>query len=339
MEPVTDHRDRISSSEPSEAASARPSPFHAGEQSLQLRVGIRARLEEIGQRVIRDYMPDQHRELFEKLPFLVLGAADSAGQPWAGLVAGQPGFVTTTSTRMAIGAVPDAADPMAGLFRVGAPVGVLGIELTTRRRNRLNGIIASHDGAGIAITVEQSFGNCPKFIQRRTIRQIERPNPPATRIEGKRLSVEAQALIAAADTFFIASWNPPLAERGAGVDVSHRGGKSGFVRVDESDGHTVLTVPDFNGNGFFNTLGNLSLDHRCGLLFLDFVRGDQVQIVARAEIMWEGAELDAFDGAERLLRLTIEHGLFRPASLPFESEITEFSPHLAHTGGWSTSEV
>ena len=62
--------------------------FHAGEQALQARVGVRERMAAAGPMLLRDYMPDQHRELFEKLPTLLLGALDEAGQPWATMVAG-----------------------------------------------------------------------------------------------------------------------------------------------------------------------------------------------------------------------------------------------------------
>lgn len=335
MERAADLRELTSSSDAGDRSSIVASPFHAGELALQERLGIRARMEDIGQRVIRDYMPDQHRELFEKLPFLVLGAADPNGQPWAGLVAGAQGFVTTTPHFMAVDAVPGSFDPLADLLSPGAPIGILGLELTTRRRNRMNGVIARNSGASFAVTVEQSFGNCPKYIQARFSRRVERPDPPAPRTEGPRLSTEAQDLIVSADTFFIASRNPPLADRGAGVDVSHRGGKPGFVRVSQIDGQTVLNVPDFVGNGFFNTFGNLALDPRCGLLFLDFARGHQLQLAARAEIIWDGPDLDAFAGAERLLRLTIQSGVLRPKSLPFESESAELSPFLAATGDWT----
>nr|WP_231865084.1 pyridoxamine 5'-phosphate oxidase family protein [Sorangium cellulosum] len=53
-----------------------------------------------------------------------------------------------------------------------------------------------------------------------------------------------------------------------GADVSHRGSKPGFVRVTEEDGRTVLTSPDFTGNFGFNTLGNLALNPRAGVLFV-----------------------------------------------------------------------
>ena len=57
--------------------------FHAGERAVQERVGVAARMAEFGPRVIRDFMPDQHREFFAQLPFVIAGTKDAAGQPWA----------------------------------------------------------------------------------------------------------------------------------------------------------------------------------------------------------------------------------------------------------------
>ena len=89
-------------------------PFHAGERELQMRAGVRERMTEIGPRVIRDFMPDQHRELFGKLPFMVVGSLDAAGRPWASLLAGAPGFVSTPDARrMRIDALPHPDDPLA----------------------------------------------------------------------------------------------------------------------------------------------------------------------------------------------------------------------------------
>ena len=54
------------------------SPFHAGEQELQSRAGVREKLEQVGRRVIRDHIPDQHRAFYETLPFLLVGSVDDA---------------------------------------------------------------------------------------------------------------------------------------------------------------------------------------------------------------------------------------------------------------------
>ncbi|MBZ4358990.1 pyridoxamine 5'-phosphate oxidase family protein, partial [Mycobacterium tuberculosis] len=80
--------------------------------------------------------------------------------------------------------------------------------------------------------------------------------------------------------------------------VSHRGGMPGFVRVDDA---RTLTTPDFSGNRFFNTLGNLQHDPRAGLLFVDFDNGDLLYVAARAEIVWDGPLVASFDGAQRVV--------------------------------------
>jgi uncharacterized protein len=65
--------------------------FHAGEQAIQSRAGVRDRMERKGRAVIRDYMPDQHRAFFAALSFMVVGLADRNGHPWATTLSGRPG--------------------------------------------------------------------------------------------------------------------------------------------------------------------------------------------------------------------------------------------------------
>jgi uncharacterized protein len=241
------------------APSPEASPFHEGELAFQKRAGTRARLEVAGRRIIRDQMPDQHRELFEKLPYLIAGVADAGGQPWATLLTGDPGFVTTTPHAMTIAALPSPPDPARQASQSGASVGLLGIELTTRRRNRMNGRVSGVTESRFTIDVVQSFGNCPKYIQTRQHLRVRSDQPAVLRAETVRLGHKALALVESADTFFIATASgPDRQDWTGGVDVSHRGGEPGFVRAGEVAGKTMLTVPDFTGNGFFNTLGNLA---------------------------------------------------------------------------------
>nr|WP_316641722.1 pyridoxamine 5'-phosphate oxidase family protein [uncultured Roseateles sp.] len=238
------------------------SAFHAGEQALQERVGVRERLERGAPAFMRDRMPDQHRELFNKLPTLLLGALDAQGQPWATMLGGAPGFVSTPEARqMHIQLGSQRDDPVLQQLKPGSAVGVLGLEPHTRRRNRMNGVIESIGGQGLSIEVRQSFGNCPKYIQAREPLSLHTPEDgAAARSLGPGLDAGALELIRGSDTLFIASASAakPGNEDGEGVDVSHRGGEPGFVHIDQQDSATVLTLPDYPGNQFFNTLGNLS---------------------------------------------------------------------------------
>src|SRR5262249_17913100 len=150
---------------------------------------------------------------------------------------------------------PTPGTPLANALRPGAPLGLLGIQPHTRRRNRLNGHVVALDDGGFRVRGDQSFGNCPKYIQPREPVLDDGMIPGAAR-SMTTLDAQAQTLVRGADTYFIATAHPQATTSTTpehGIDVSHRGGKPGFVRVDDG---RVLTVPDFTGNSFFNTLGN-----------------------------------------------------------------------------------
>lgn len=310
-------------------------PFHPGELAVQERAGVRAQVAPLGERLIRDHMPDQHRELFGKLPTLLVGSLDAARRPWASMLAGRPGFVHSPDARqLHVAARPDAADPLAAQLAPGARLGLLGLEPATRRRNRMNGRVGALDGAGFTVTVEQSFGNCPQYIQAREPDWVDAPSLPAQAFD-TTLPDAAAALVRGADTLFIASAGPDDGRAG-GVDVSHRGGRPGFVRVQRRpDGGHRLSFPDFRGNNLFNTLGNLAAWPWAGLLFFDPQRGDRLQLTGRATVEWDGAELAGFAGALRLVHVDVAAGVWAPAALPLRWSAATFAPQLAATGRWA----
>lgn len=292
-----------------------PSPWHAGEQALQQRVGVAERMQAIGSRVIRDHLPEQHRDFYRQLPFILLGSVDAEGQPWASILEGRPGFAHAPEPRLLqLDCRPDASDPAAANLADGAAVGLLGIELHSRRRNRVNGHVTDASATGFGVRVEQAFGNCPQYIQQREAHFVREPGPlqglQLQRLEA--LDEAARELIRGADTCFVASYVDPDGDPARrSVDVSHRGGQTGFVQV-EGD---CLSIPDFAGNLFFNTLGNLLLNPRAGLLFIDFSSGDLLQLSGHSEIVFDGPEVTAFQGAERLWRLHVTQVVRRPAAL------------------------
>ena len=305
------------------------SPFHAGEQEAQARAGV-----QLHGAAIRDWMPDQHRLFFAQLPFLLVAATDRDGWPVATALAGQPGFISSPDPHtLHIAVPPDPADPTAASLRQGAAIGLLGIDLGTRRRNRVNGHILAADGAGLAIEVQQSFGNCPQYIQARDVES----RPACDRAAGDAaetlhgLASDTRDLIAAADTFFVATGSGGRGGDADGVDVSHRGGRPGFVRVDGN----VLTIPDFRGNRYFNTFGNLLLDPRAALLFVDFANGDLLHLRGRAEIVWDAEEAHGFAGAERLWRVHVSAGWRRRGALPLRWTFRGYAPTTERTGAWA----
>lgn len=305
--------------------------WHPGERQMQARLGVAERMAELGPRILRDTMPEQHRNFYAQLPMLVLGAVDPSGAPWATVLAGAPGFVRSPDPRtLRVDALPDVGDPLRAALVPGAALGCLGIDLPTRRRNRVNGRAAVVDSDGFTLTVAQAFGNCPQYIQTRTPTRSPRTAPVIVE-RGPALDDAARQTIRAADTFFVASAVDTDGDPSRrAVDVSHRGGRPGFVRVDDD----TLTIPDFAGNLHFNTLGNLLLNPRAGLVFVDFATGDLLQLTGATELVFAGAELDSFAGAERLWRLRVQQVVRRRGALALRWSFGEASPRSLATGHW-----
>lgn len=319
---------------PSPSPSA--SPWHAGELALQHSVGAVERMDRPGRLFIRPAMPEQHRTFFAQLHFVVLGSVDAQGDAWATVRAGAPGFLHSPDPQtLHVGVARDTADPADAGLDDGDAVGLLGIDPMTRRRNRLNGSVLRRGGdGGFDIQVGQSFGNCPRYIQSRSPDFTRDPAEPSRMpvVEHDSLDARARQIIAAADTFFVAS----SIDRDDGtrqVDVSHRGGRPGFVRV---GGDGVLTIPDFAGNLFFMTLGNLLVNPKAGLLFIDPATGDMLQLTGDARVVLDSPEIAAFEGAERLWTFTPHRVLHRPQGLPLRWHMAPdgWSPSLQATGTW-----
>lgn len=285
------------------------SPFHAGERAVQERLGVRERVDKMAGGV-RDFMPDQHREFFETLPFMITASAGSDGSLWASLLLGEPGFARApTPERLELRPELLPGDPLRENLRAGAPLGLLGIELSTRRRNRVNGTITQYDERGVQLSVDQSFGNCKRYIQARSGRFASPAELASPRVEAATLSAEALRILESTDTTFIATSSREAARRGSeGLDVSHRGGLPGFVRAETSSTGTRLTLPDYHGNFLFNSFGNLEVNPRAGFLALDFEAGAVLSLSGRAHVLWDEPEIADFAGAERLLRFEVEQG-------------------------------
>jgi predicted pyridoxine 5'-phosphate oxidase superfamily flavin-nucleotide-binding protein len=302
-------------------------PFHTDELAAQARAGVKA-----GAAGIRTFMPDQHRAFFATLPILYVSSLDVAGWPLASILTGTAGFIHSPDPEtLRVDTRHDANDPAAGTLRVADEVGLLGLDLATRRRNRANGRVAAADDGGFTIALRQSFGNCPQYIQRRSVYPGSSVSAPAKPLTS--LDAEARKLILEADTFFVASRSRQELGDAGGADISHRGGRPGFVRVAAN----TLSIPDFRGNRYFNTLGNFLGEPRASLLFIDFETGDLLQLQGTARIEWNLRAARRFEGAERLWHFEVAHGWLRRNSVPLRWSFVDYSPVTLQTGKWLTA--
>ncbi len=300
-------------------------PFHEGELQVQERVGV---LEE-GRRnaaAIADSIVKGALKFVAQQPMVVLGSVDDEQNVWASVLFGRSGFVEAEDDRTVIfdltRAARDPHDPFWDNIERDPRIGMLVIDLATRRRLRINGRIGHLDSDRMRLDVEESYPNCPKYIQRRQAVgdwQVA-GSMTAEPLRGHTLLPEHRSLLTSIDTFFIASANP----RG-GVDASHRGGNPGFVRVLNE---TTIRIPDYRGNSMFNTFGNFVLHPHAGLVLLDFERSRILQLVGRPVIQWDVEDaLNETGGTKRYWDLEVERWL--ESELPYEIrwELLDYSPH------------
>jgi len=313
------------------------SPFHRGERAIQSLLGVREQMEGFGRRVIRDHMPEQHREFYQNQNYLYLGHVDSVGWPWASMLFSENKFISSADAgSLELNVMPILGDPLGSSLTPGLDIGILGIELHSRRRNRLSAAVTSADGKNIGLKVKQSFGNCPQYIQQRYWHDEPRSYQESSFECFSSLDADAKHVIANADTFFVASHaKTDDSEASNGADISHRGGKPGFVRVDDRN---TLTIPDYLGNFHFNTLGNFLENPKAGLLFIDFERGHILQLTGRVDILWQSDAMEYFQGAERLWTFVVEKGRWLRDCLPKQWSLQSESPNNRMTGSWDEAD-
>ena len=114
-----------------------------------------------------------------------------------------------------------------------------------------------------------------------------------------RFSDGDRELIARCSMFFLAT-----ADADGWPDVSYKGGMPGFVRVIDEQ---TLAFPDYDGNGMFKSLGNILVNPKVGLLFIDFERPNRMRVNGTATVSTYDPAMELFRGAQLLVRVTPRH--------------------------------
>lgn len=248
--------------------------------------------------------------------FVVLGTASEDGSVWASPVLGKPGFVSSTDGHEVridmTHALAVKRDILWFNLRQGAHMGILAIDLATRRRLRINGMLSRVASSELTLDVAESYSNCPKYIQRRNLVWDDASATPTKfpAQAGEGMTSEVRSLIESADTLFIATVH---AQRGA--DVSHRGGNPGFVHTVDAK---TMRIPDYPGNGLFNTMGNLISNSRAGITAMDFTGGRMVQATGHAQAM--------FHESGRFIEFTVDRWQLLPMPAVARWQFVDASP-------------
>ncbi|WP_243287589.1 pyridoxamine 5'-phosphate oxidase family protein [Geothrix terrae] len=284
--------------------------FHEGERAVQVRAGevhtalLNARM--ISPSIMQGAIPFIARQ-----PWVILGGEDAAHRLWCSALIGEGGFAQAepdgSGVTLDLDRAPaHPANPLLATHLEGRPTGALFIEPATRRRLRVNGRIATAGLRRLRLTVEESFPNCSRFIQKRSFDGIQSTAVPLSAPRsGTSLGPDELALIAAADTLFLATRHPDR-----GVDVSHRGGRPGFAQwLDDR----TLRLPDYPGNGLFQSFGNLAVDSRMGILVPDFDSGALLHLTGFGQVLWDvpGTEAET-GGTSRFLVFQVAGWVLTP---------------------------
>lgn len=301
-------------------------PFHPGELAVQRQAGVAAMASRIGNG-IHDTIPPAAADFLADRTWVVLATTDAHGRPWASVVSGPAGFATVlegiggeSGVRLSTRPVQD--DPLVANLGVARHVGLLAIDLRTRRRMRVNGRLVAASGEAIVLVADQVYSNCPKYIQRRVTDDPRAANGEApTAVRAAALTPEQREWIRMADTFFVGTTNP-----GEGADASHRGGAPGFVEV----AGERIRWPDYPGNMMFNTLGNIEASGMAGLLFPDFATGHALLVTGKARIDWSARSAPAI---ERAVELDVEEVVELAGVFPERLALLDYSPHLPKPAG------
>lgn len=263
-------------------------PFHYGEKEIQKQTG-QSKFAAMNGRLISDRIPGNANLFLAQQNYCVLGAVSPQGEIWASFLAGLGGFATPEQSGRILrlqlenqSGVLSKTPPFSWL-QSGDHLGGLFIELSTRRRLRVNGRVETMADSHMVLEVGEAYPNCPKFIQKRDLLSQSLQKNKFVLEKGEKLSCELEAWVSSADSFFVAS-----AHLDGRADVSYRGGKPGFIILQNN----TLRIPDYPGNAMFGTLGNFHTNPHAGLTFVDFDKSRQLQITGEVRLDFRAGEVE-----------------------------------------------
>ncbi|KAF8625929.1 hypothetical protein AX17_006655 [Amanita inopinata Kibby_2008] len=333
--------------------------WHRGELSIRSRLGLVKDPETMYlYGTIDGEMPEQHREFHTtRLPFIPVTVLDAQRRPWGAVLAGEDGrtgFVSSpTYSSLLVRARLWEGDPLmevVGLGREGevdrardggegrggeALIAGIGVELSTRRRSKFAGKITSFErvkgddkSVRLRLDVNQALGNCPKYITTRSLYSYPNAlpkvvyNKPNDLTADDRLPEDVISFIQASDTVFLGTTYAARKEETrmfpSHLGMNHRGGRPGFMRVVPSDGRTVV-LPDYSGNRYMTSLGNIEATPHASLTILSFTNGDVLYLTGIAKNLL-GLEANAIMPLqERITTVYITGYTFVKNALPFRS--------------------
>lgn len=255
--------------------------FHEGEARLQAESGVDS--EAFDDAVAEAFRPEltaNEQRFVAGRTFSVAATIDERRRPWASALFGRKNelFSVIESTTVKIDPVAVDGDPFRQNVSATGELGVLYFDPSRRRRAKsLGNAVVDHDGR-VTYRMNRNFGLCTKYIFKREHEAADdRAHDKVAPERRSGLDQHDRDQLSDADTIFLASHHEEH-----GTDATHRGGPAGFITVVDD---TTVSLPDYVGNGMFQTLGNLLLDDRIGVLALDFGSGRSLHLTGTGSIV------------------------------------------------------
>src|SRR5437763_5212831 len=157
-------------------------PFHEGELALQRATGEGDAGAANG-RILADRLAPNAAGFIARQELAAMATVDADGRLWCSPLVGPAGsFTAIDAGRVALeraAARPD--DPLWANLAHDPRVGLLFLEVGSRRRYRVNGRVADPGADPLVVGIAEALGNCPKYITRHLV-----VGPPGA--EGERLA-------------------------------------------------------------------------------------------------------------------------------------------------------
>ncbi|GAB7337966.1 hypothetical protein MBLNU457_4345t1 [Dothideomycetes sp. NU457] len=325
-------------------------PWHEGEQMMHSKLRVP---DQDNPTVPR--LSAQATNMLQRAPLLAIGTVDAENRPWTTIWGGETGFAQSLGNSIIGVRTPVAArfDPVVEIMvgkeakgeivkevGEGRMMSALSIDLMSRKRVKLSGrMIAgalsmkkddesdegregqSQSEVQLALKIEQSLGNCPKYLNKKEITPAS--TNPTIVSESTRLCPEAVSLLAKSDIFFMST-----SHNQDDMDTNHRGGAPGFVRnLSNTEDSTTLVYPEYSGNRLYQSLGNLMTDPLAGLCFPDFETGDCLYVTGTAEILIGKDAASVLPKSNLAVKITLTAARYVSQVLPFRGTASDMSPY------------
>ena len=256
--------------------------FHNGQLAVQKITGEEA-IAKGRIHMIKDAIHPRSVSFIEHQILAFLGSEDSNGALWLSLLIGERGFISIPSVQEITIDLSKVISTKEDIFfkniTTNPTVGLLFHEAQRRARYRAWGI-ARRENDQLHFAIKMGYPSCPKHIQREVIELPKSTEVETTKYQkGTLLGEFEHEWIRNAHTFFITTQT-----KKGDIESSHRGGNPGFIEILDNG---LLRVPDYLGNSIYSTLGNIYENPKAALLFVDYKKGETLQLSGIAALQFD----------------------------------------------------